>query len=56
VRIANDRGWRAAGFRTALFTTLTGGRYVTLPRSEPSRLRAKIEDILEVIFGDEMVF
>ena len=56
LRIVNDRGRRAAGFGTKLFTELTGGRYVTLPRSELSRLLfEKIKDAAEVIFDDEIV-
>jgi hypothetical protein len=38
VRIVDDRGQLAAGFGTELVTELAGGRYVTLPRSELSRL------------------
>jgi 2-polyprenyl-6-methoxyphenol hydroxylase-like FAD-dependent oxidoreductase len=53
LRIANDRGRRVAGFGTRLFTELTGGRYVTLPRSELSRLLfEKVQDGAEVIFDD----
>jgi len=56
LRIVNDRGRRAAGFGTKLFTELTGGRYVTLPRSELSRLLfEKIKDSAEVIFDDEII-
>jgi len=56
LRIVNDRGRRAAGFGTRLFTELTGGRYVTLPRSELSRLLfEKVQDGAEVIFDDEIV-
>jgi 2-polyprenyl-6-methoxyphenol hydroxylase-like FAD-dependent oxidoreductase len=56
LRIVNDRGRRAAGFGTKLFTELTGGRYVTLPRSELSRLLfEKIKDTAEVVFDDEIV-
>jgi 2-polyprenyl-6-methoxyphenol hydroxylase-like FAD-dependent oxidoreductase len=56
VRIVNDRGRRAAGFRTTLFTELAGGRYVTLLRSELSRLLfEKLESTAEVIFEDEIV-
>ncbi|MGH6704954.1 MAG: FAD-binding domain [Bradyrhizobium sp.] len=56
VRIVNDRGRRAAGFGTTLITELAGGRYVTLPRSELSRLLfEKIKDTAEVIFDDEIV-
>ena len=56
LRIVNDRGRRVAGFGTRLFTELTGGRYVTLPRSELSRLLfEKVRDGAEVIFGEEIV-
>src|SRR5581483_3159615 len=34
LRIVNDRGRRVAGFGTRIFAELTGGRYVTLGRSE----------------------
>jgi len=56
LRIVNDRGRRVAGFGTGLFTELTGGRYVTVPRSELSRLLLeKVEDRAEAIFGEEIV-
>jgi len=56
LRIVNDRGRRAAGFGTRLFTELTKGRFVTLPRSELSRLLfEKIKDTTEVILDDEIV-
>ena len=56
LRIVNDRGRRVAGFGTNLFTELTGGRYVTLPRSELSRLLfEKVKDTAEVIFDEEIV-
>ena len=55
MRIVDDRGKRAAGFGTSVFLELTGGRYVTLGRSELSRLLfEKVKDT-EVIFGDEIV-
>src|SRR5215475_5927711 len=38
MRIVDDLGRRSAGFGTRVFTELTGGRYVTLQRSELSRL------------------
>jgi 2-polyprenyl-6-methoxyphenol hydroxylase-like FAD-dependent oxidoreductase len=56
LRIVNGAGRRVAGFGTAVVSELTGGRYVTLPRSALSRLlfeRAK--DGIETIFGDEIV-
>ena len=47
---------RVAGFGTRVFDELTGGRYVTLARSDLSRLLfAKIKDVTEIIFGDEIV-
>jgi 2-polyprenyl-6-methoxyphenol hydroxylase-like FAD-dependent oxidoreductase len=56
LRIVNDRGRRVAGFGTRIFTELTGGRYVTIARSELSRfLFERIEATTEVIFDDEMV-
>src|SRR5215471_15238235 len=38
LRIIDDAGHRVAGFGTAVFSELTDGRYVTLPRSALSRL------------------
>jgi 2-polyprenyl-6-methoxyphenol hydroxylase-like FAD-dependent oxidoreductase len=56
VRIVDDQGRRLAGFGTRVFEELTGGRFVTLPRSELSRLVfEKIENATEVIFGDEII-
>jgi len=56
LRIVDDRGRRAAGFGTKVFSELTGGRYVTLGRSELSQLLlGKIRDTTEVLFGDEIV-
>ncbi|MGA7810492.1 FAD-binding domain [Bradyrhizobium sp.] len=56
LRIVNDRGRRVAGFGTRLFDELTGGRYVTLARSELSRLLfERIQDHVEVIFDEEIV-
>ncbi|MGO9359897.1 MAG: FAD-binding domain [Xanthobacteraceae bacterium] len=56
MRIVNRRGERIAGFGTRVFDELTGGRYVTLPRSALSRLLfEKIEPTTEVLFGDEIV-
>jgi 2-polyprenyl-6-methoxyphenol hydroxylase-like FAD-dependent oxidoreductase len=55
LRIVNDDGRKVAGFGTDVFRELTGGRYVTLPRSELSRLLfEKIERSTEVIFGTEI--
>jgi 2-polyprenyl-6-methoxyphenol hydroxylase-like FAD-dependent oxidoreductase len=56
VRIVNDAGHRVAGFGTAVFSELTAGRFVTLPRSTLSRLLfGKLRDSVETIFGDEIV-
>ena len=56
LRIVDDSGKKAAGFGTNVFRELTGGKYITLPRSELSRLLfEKIERSTEVIFGTEIV-
>ena len=56
LRIINDAGRRVAGFGTAVFSELTGGRYVTLPRSDLSRfLLAKVKNNIETIFDDEII-
>ena len=38
MRIVNEQGERIAGFGAKVFNELTGGRYVTLGRSDLSRL------------------
>jgi 2-polyprenyl-6-methoxyphenol hydroxylase-like FAD-dependent oxidoreductase len=56
VRIVNDRGKRVAGFGTDVFAELTGGRFVTLGRSDLSQLLfEKIKNTTEIIFDDEIV-
>jgi 2-polyprenyl-6-methoxyphenol hydroxylase-like FAD-dependent oxidoreductase len=56
LRIVDDRGERVAAFGTTVFRELTGGRFVTLGRSDLSRLLfAKIRSGTEVIFGDEIL-
>jgi 2-polyprenyl-6-methoxyphenol hydroxylase-like FAD-dependent oxidoreductase len=56
MRIVGDRGRRVAGFGTKVFTELTAGRYVTLARSDLSRLLfEKLEGNAEILFGDEIV-
>jgi len=56
LRVVDGRGRRVAGFGTRVFSDLTGGRYVTLPRSGLSRLIfERIADDTETIFGDEIV-
>ncbi len=56
LRIVDDAGQRITGFGTGVFSDLTGGRYVTLPRSDLSRLLfEKVRDGIETIFGDEII-
>ena len=56
LRIVDDRGKRVTGFGTEVFRELTGGRYVTLGRSELSRLLfEKVKGTTEVIFDNEIV-
>jgi 2-polyprenyl-6-methoxyphenol hydroxylase-like FAD-dependent oxidoreductase len=56
MRIVDSRGERVTGFGTDVFHELTGGHFVTLGRSDLSRLLfGKIKDTTEVIFGDEIV-
>jgi 2-polyprenyl-6-methoxyphenol hydroxylase-like FAD-dependent oxidoreductase len=56
MRVIDDRGRRVTGFGTKVFEELTDGRYVTVPRSDLSRLLfEKIDGAAEVIFGDEIV-
>ena len=56
LRIVDDQGDRVAGFGTKVFRELTGGRFVTLGRSDLSRLLfEKISETTEIMFGDEIV-
>ena len=56
VRIVDENGRRIAGFGTRVFRELTGGRFVTLGRSDLSRLLFdKVGGATETIFGDEVV-
>ena len=56
VRVVDDRDKRVAGFGIGVFRELTNGRYVTLGRSELSRLLFdKVPGASEVIFDDEIV-
>ena len=56
MRIVDDRGKRVTGFGTKVFDELTGGRFVTLGRSDLSRLLfEKVKATTEVIFDDEIV-
>jgi 2-polyprenyl-6-methoxyphenol hydroxylase-like FAD-dependent oxidoreductase len=56
MRIVDRRGERVAGFGTRVFRELTGGRFVTLGRSDLSRLIfERIKGTTEVLFDDEIV-
>jgi 2-polyprenyl-6-methoxyphenol hydroxylase-like FAD-dependent oxidoreductase len=56
MRIVNAKGERISGFGTNVFRELVGGRFVTIGRSDLSRLLFEtIKDNTEVIFGDEIV-
>jgi 2-polyprenyl-6-methoxyphenol hydroxylase-like FAD-dependent oxidoreductase len=56
LRVVDDRGARVAGFGTRVFRELTGGRFVTIARSDLSRLLfEKLQGTVEVVFGDEVV-
>jgi len=55
LRIVDARGERVAGFGTRVFRELTGGRYVTLARSDLSRLMFEaLRGESEILFGDEI--
>ncbi|MGX4770994.1 FAD-binding domain [Bradyrhizobium guangdongense] len=56
LRIVGDDGRRVAGFGTRVFDELTGGRFITLARSDLSRLLYdRMSDSAEVVFDDEIV-
>jgi 2-polyprenyl-6-methoxyphenol hydroxylase-like FAD-dependent oxidoreductase len=56
LRIVDDRSHRIAGFGARVFKELTGGRFVTVGRSDLSRLLfERIRTTTETIFGDEIV-
>jgi len=56
LRIVDSRGERVAGFGTSVFRELTGLRFVTVGRSDLSRLLfEKIKGTMEVLFGDEII-
>ena len=55
MRIVDCRGAPVAGFGIKVFRELTGGRFVTLRRSDLSRLLfEKVSATTEVLFGDEI--
>ena len=56
LRIVNGRGERVTGFGTNVLREAAGGRFVTLARSDLSRLLFNtIKGKMEVIFGDEII-
>jgi 2-polyprenyl-6-methoxyphenol hydroxylase-like FAD-dependent oxidoreductase len=56
LRMVDRAGKRVAGFGIAVFGELTGGRYVTIGRSDLSQLIFnRVQDDCEVIFEDEIV-
>jgi 2-polyprenyl-6-methoxyphenol hydroxylase-like FAD-dependent oxidoreductase len=56
MRIVDAEGERITGFGARVFRELTGGRFVTLARSDLARLLFEtVKDEAEVLFGDEIV-
>jgi 2-polyprenyl-6-methoxyphenol hydroxylase-like FAD-dependent oxidoreductase len=56
MRIVGARGERITGFGTRVFSELTGGRFITLARSDLARLLFEtVKDETEVLFDDEIV-
>jgi 2-polyprenyl-6-methoxyphenol hydroxylase-like FAD-dependent oxidoreductase len=56
MRVVDEHGRRLAGFRADVLGALTGGRYVTVARSELSRLLFEsVAGKVPVMFGDEIV-
>jgi 2-polyprenyl-6-methoxyphenol hydroxylase-like FAD-dependent oxidoreductase len=55
VRVIGERGQRLAGFGTDVFQELTRGRFITLARSDLSRLILEAAaPATELLFGDEI--
>ena len=55
LRVVGDDGRRLAGFGVGVFDELTDGRYVTLARSDLSRLIFEAGPPAETLFDDEIV-
>ncbi|MGH6839365.1 MAG: FAD-binding domain [Methylocella sp.] len=56
VRFVNAEGRRVGGFDVEIFRSLTGGRYISLPRGDLAKLiYHKIDGRCETIFGDSIV-
>jgi len=55
LRIVDDHGRRLSGFGVRVFRELTSGRYITLGRSDLSKLiHDRISGSCEIIFGDSI--
>jgi 2-polyprenyl-6-methoxyphenol hydroxylase-like FAD-dependent oxidoreductase len=55
LRLVDSRGCCVGGFGVDVFRKLTGGRYVSIPRSDLARLiYKKVESRCEAIFGDSI--
>lgn len=55
IRVVNRNGERIAGFPVAVIAQATGGRYISLPRSElAASIFGKLEGRVETIFGDSI--
>ena len=55
IRVVNRNGQRIAGFPVDVIAQATGGRYISLPRSElAASIFGKLEGKVETIFGDSM--
>jgi len=55
IRVVNRNGERIAGFPVDVIARATGGRYISLPRSElAASIFGKLEGKVETIFGDSI--
>jgi 2-polyprenyl-6-methoxyphenol hydroxylase-like FAD-dependent oxidoreductase len=55
VRVVNRAGKKVAGFPANAFSRVTGGRFVSLPRSElAGSICGQLDNRVEMIFGDSI--
>ena len=55
VIVVNERGKRVSGFSVEVFSRITEGRYISLPRGDlAAAIFAKIDGRVETIFGDSV--
>ena len=55
VIVVNERGKRVSGFSVDVFSRITEGRYISLPRGDlAAAIFAKIDGRVETIFGDSV--